>query len=433
MVQLQIISRVITTKDISIILDNNLTRDYFTEYSAEYDFILDHYNTYKNVPDAETFISVFQDITLFEVSESDRYLVDTIREEFLYSKSVPVIKKAAELLKGDANAASQYLQSEIVNLTPNYTTPYVDIIHSESRVDIFEDKTINKENWFIPTGFEELDDIVCGWQCGEEFVVLFARTGQGKSWILVKSMQHAWSIGKNVGYISPEMSADKIGYRFDTMYRNISNIALTRGDTKTFSVQDYREYMKELKQRENKFLVSTPRDFNNKVTVSKLKTFVVANKLDILAIDGITYLSDERGKIGDNKTTTLTNISEDLMQLSCELKIPILVVVQSNRGGVDKDTPDLEDIRDSDGIAHNSTKVISIKQKGDGVVLHIKKNRDGRNGDKITYHWNIDTGEFTYVESLDEDDNEQAPIREPKEQKERKIPENNKPKGKVVF
>ena len=121
------------------------------------------------------------------------------------------------------------------------------------------------------------------------------------------------------------------------------------------------------------------------------------------------------------------------MQLSCELKIPILVVVQSNRGGVDKDTPDLEDIRDSDGIAHNSTKVISIKQKGDGVVLHIKKNRDGRNGDKITYHWNIDTGEFTYVESLDEDDNEQAPIREPKEQKERKIPENNKPKGKVVF
>ena len=180
MVQLQIISRVITTKDISIILDNNLTRDYFTEYSAEYDFILDHYNTYKNVPDAETFISVFQDITLFEVSESDRYLVDTIREEFLYSKSVPVIKKAAELLKGDANAASQYLQSEIVNLTPNYTTPYVDIIHSESRVDIFEDKTINKDNWFIPTGFEELDDIVCGWQCGEEFVVLFARTGQGK-------------------------------------------------------------------------------------------------------------------------------------------------------------------------------------------------------------------------------------------------------------
>ena len=55
------------------------------------------------------------------------------------------------------------------------------------------------------------------------------------------------------------------------------------------------------------------------------------NKLDILGIDGITYLTDERYKKGDNRTTMLTNISEDLISLSIELKIPIIVVVQSNR------------------------------------------------------------------------------------------------------
>ena len=428
MVSLQILNRVISTKDISIITDNNLTIDYFLEYEDEYSFIKEHFDNYKNVPDTETFINKFPDFELLEVNESDRYLVDAIREEYLYSKSVPVIKKAAELLKSDSNEASRYLQSELVNLTPNYTTPYVDIIHSNSRVEMFEDKSNNKDKWFIPTGFEELDDIIYGWQCGEEFVVIFARTGIGKSWVLVKTVQHAWEIGKNVGYVSPEMSADKIGYRFDTLNNHFSNMALVRGDKSKVSIDEYRQYNEKLAEHNNRILVSTPMDFNKQVTVGKLRTFVQANNLDMLAIDGITYMTDERYKRGDNKTTSLTNISEDLMALSCELKIPILVVVQSNRGGTEKDTPDLEDIRDSDGIAHNATKVISLNQKEEALVMKIKKNRDGKIGDKLTYLWDIDLGEFTWMPG----DCDSATI-ERKEQKREEVKKEYKEKRKVVF
>ena len=428
MVSLQILNKIISTKDISIITDNNLTIDYFLEYEDEYSFIKEHFDNYKNVPDTETFINKFPDFELLEVNESDRYLVDAIREEYLYSKSVPVIKKAAELLKSDSNEASRYLQSELVNLTPNYITPYVDIIHSNSRVEMFEDKSNNKDRWFIPTGFEELDDIIYGWQCGEEFVVIFARTGIGKSWVLVKTVQHAWEIGKNVGYISPEMSADKIGYRFDTLNNHFSNMALVRGDKSKVSIDEYRQYNEKLAEHNNRILVSTPMDFNKQVTVGKLRTFVQANNLDMLAIDGITYMTDERYKRGDNKTTSLTNISEDLMELSCELKIPILVVVQSNRGGTEKDTPDLEDIRDSDGIAHNATKVISLNQKEEALVMKIKKNRDGKVGDKLTYLWDIDLGEFTWMPG----DCDSATI-ERKEQKREEVKKEYKEKRKVVF
>ena len=428
MVSLQILNKIISTKDISIITDNNLTIDYFLEYEDEYSFIKEHFDNYKNVPDTETFINKFPDFELLEVNESDRYLVDAIREEYLYSKSVPVIKKAAELLKSDSNEASRYLQSELVNLTPNYITPYVDIIHSNSRVEMFEDKSNNKDKWFIPTGFEELDDIIYGWQCGEEFVVIFARTGIGKSWVLVKTVQHAWEIGKNVGYVSPEMSADKIGYRFDTLNNHFSNMALVRGDKSKVSIDEYRQYNEKLAEHNNSILVSTPMDFNKQVTVGKLRTFVQANNLDMLAIDGITYMTDERYKRGDNKTTSLTNISEDLMALSCELKIPILVVVQSNRGGTEKDTPDLEDIRDSDGIAHNATKVISLNQKEEALVMKIKKNRDGKVGDKLTYLWDIDLGEFTWMPG----DFDSATI-ERKEQKREEVKKEYKEKRKVVF
>jgi replicative DNA helicase len=430
MIQLQFINYLLSTKDVSILERNAITKDYFTEYSDEFDFIVNHYQTYKVIPDIETFVSKFQDFSVLQVSESERYLVDSLREEYLYSKSVPVIKRAAELLKTDANAASQYLQSELINLTPNYTTTYVDIIHSDNRVNVFEDKSLNPDTWYIPTGFEELDYIVNGWQQGEEFVVIFARTGQGKSWFLIKSMQHAWLMGKNVGYISPEMTADKIGYRFDTLNHNYSNRALLRGDTSEIAVADYRNYIKELNNHDNKFLVATPLDFNKQVTVAKLRDFVNKNKLDILAVDGITYLTDERYKRGDTKTTTLTNISEDLMQLSVELKIPVLVVVQSNRGGVKEDenaTPALEDIRDSDGISHNATKVIALKQKEEGLVIEIKKHRDGAVGGKLTYLWDIDKGEFSWMGGSDDT----APPAE-KEKRKSEIKEPFK-QGKVVF
>ena len=406
MIQLQILNYVIKNKDISILADNGITSDYFLEYADEFEFIQKHYENYKIIPDMATVVSNFPDFEVLDVHESERYLIDGLREEYLYSKSVPVIKRAAELLKADANEAGRYLQSEIVNLTPNYTIPSVDIAHSSDRIDLFENKSVEPNRWYIPTGFEELDFALNGgWQIGEEYVVFFARTNQGKSWVVCKVAQHAWSVGKNVGYISPEMSADKIGYRFDTLNHNFSNKALLRGDVSEISVDEYKQYFKTLSSNDNKFIVATPVDFNKKITVSKLKSFIKANKLDLLVVDGITYMSDERYKKGDNKTTTLTNISEDLIQLSVELKVPIIVVVQSNREGVKDEpdaTPELENIRDSDGISHNATKVIALKQKDGALILEVKKNRDGVVGTKLTYQWDIDNGEFVYTSSTND-------------------------------
>ena len=161
-----------------------------------------------------------------------------------------------------------------------------------------------------------------------------------------------------------------------------------------------------MRARDNKFIVATPLDFDKRITVSKLRNWIKQYKLDMIAIDGITYISDERGHRNDNKTTSLTNISEDLMELSMEMGVPVLVVVQANRTGVgdaDKDgTPELESIRDSDGIAHNASKVISLKQKADGVLeMGIKKQRFGAVGGRLNYSWDIDTGEFTYLDGAE--------------------------------
>ena len=93
-----------------------------------------------------------------------------------------------------------------------------------------------------------------------------------------------------------------------------------------------------------------------------------------------------------------------------------------------EETPELEDIRDSDGISHNATKVLSLNQKDAGIVMSIKKNRDGVMGDKLTYLWDIDKGTFEWLPASDDTATEET-----KTKRKEQIKEEYKEKGDIVF
>ena len=375
---------------------NGITEEYFQIYKEEYNYIQDHFKEYGNVPDRETFINKFPDFEIIQVLETDKYLVETLNEEHLYSITVPIINEVAELIKTDSYSAAQYLQSKLPDLLGKSPITGSDIIsQAKERYEEWVQLKENRNDFLIPSGFKELDEVIGGFHTGEELVVLFARTGNGKSWVLIKMLEHAWKMNKRVGLIEPEMSPNKTGYRFDTLHANVSNSALTKG----IEITEYEKYIENLSKSDIPFFVATPREFKRKITVSKLKMFVESNKLDILAIDGISYLKDERSQRGDSRTISLTNISEDLMDLSNELKIPVIIVAQSNREGAKQEDLELENIRDSDGIAYNASLIISVAQKDPGLELALKKNRNGKNGIKLTYLWDIDRGVFNYVPS----------------------------------
>lgn len=428
MVSLQIISKVLASKDYSLISNNLLTEDYFPEYTLEYNFIKNHYEEYNQVPDKATFLSKFPDIELVEVQESDTYLVDAIREEYLYGKLVPVIQQAAKLLQSDSNAACEYLLNTMQNTTPNYKIGGVDIIsQAKERHAEYLDRKQHQDTWYYNTGFKELDNLIHGIARKEELVVIVARINNGKSWILEKICEHILKQGANVGYISPEMSANSIGYRFDTLHANFSNSGLMWGSD-TVNDTEYTNYINDLTANSRyKFIVSTPKDFDRRITISKLRKWKEQNNLDVIAIDGITYLSDERAERGDTLKDKLTHISEDLMSLSVEMNIPVLVVAQSNRMGVREedtdDTPDLDNIKDSDGIGANASKVISLKQINEVLDLHVKKQRFGPVGGKLKYNWDIDTGNFNFIQECDRSErpsrNEDKPNRRDKGERRR--------------
>ena len=424
MVQLQIISKILETSSNAIVEENFLTVDYFVGYEKEFTFIQDHIQTYGNVPDKATFLANFPEIELVEVAETDRYLVDTIREEYLFKQSVPILETYAKMLKEDSNEAAKYLSAQMATLQPDYDIGGTDIVaQARQRYEQFQERKNNPKEWRFETGFPELDEQIDGLQRGEELLLIYARTNNCKSWVLEKICAHIWGLGFNVGYFSPEMSETSIGFRFDTLLQHYSNRGLVTGST-DIDESAYEDYINNLEANEHKFMVATPTTFKNETTVTKLKNWVRKHKLDVLAIDGINYVSDERAKKNDNKTTSLTNIGEDLMTLSIELKIPVIIVAQANRSGVvgeDNDgTPELDSVRDSDGLSHNASKAIAVQQKKNNVLeIGVKKARGAQRGGILRYTCDINTGQFTFIPSMDDAEPKERTRKKAEEQKDK--------------
>lgn len=185
----------------------------------------------------------------------------------------------------------------------------------------------------------------------------------------------------------------------------------------TIADGDYKQYINDLETNKElpPYIVVTPLDFGGKMlTVSKLRALIKEYKPDIVGIDQISLMEDERRGKGDQTRTQYTHIAQDLFNLSIEFSIPIVVDAQANRNKADMDkpeNPELADIGESDGIAQNSSRVISLVQTKAGLSLKITKNRYGENNKQLLYVWDIDNGIFSFVtEQLEDGDTVEAQL-----------------------
>ena len=78
MIQLQFLNKVLSTQDVTLLTENNLTQDFFSDYSKEFNFIKEHIDKYDKIPDSVTFGNAFPDFTFIEVSESPKYLLNAL-------------------------------------------------------------------------------------------------------------------------------------------------------------------------------------------------------------------------------------------------------------------------------------------------------------------------------------------------------------------
>ena len=66
--QLQAISRIVDGKDYSFIEDNNLRREMFGDFAEVFDYIVEHYQKYKVIPEDATLLEKFPYLEFKEVN-----------------------------------------------------------------------------------------------------------------------------------------------------------------------------------------------------------------------------------------------------------------------------------------------------------------------------------------------------------------------------
>lgn len=415
--QFQIINKILQNKDMSIITMNNLTDKHFFNYKAEYTYIKNHHATYNSVPDRLTFQNVFPEFQIVDVNEPDNYLLSQLFEEYneaYLATSFNNVKKYLE--NGNVDQAMEFYKSALTGLQTGSAMTAVNLIKDRSRFEHYLDMGANRSKYFISTGFKELDAITGGIDLRNEVMVISARTGVGKSWVL--ATMAAWSSkqGLKVGIYSGEMSADKLGYRIDTILGNVDNKRISRGD---LAYKDfYNSYMDSLETSGyGDIHVITPADIAGPATVDALQAFVEKYHLDILYIDQYSLLEDT------SRTTVMhervANISKAIKNLQVKKQIPIISVAQMNRSkneDKDKDGKSQQDTTQiglSDRIGQDATVLIMLDKKEatsdddektplEGVynfTLNLVKSRDGGDGRKLTYAWDLNNGTYNYIPS----------------------------------
>ena len=393
-IQAQVLNKMIANNDTSLLVGNNLDEDYFSDYKEEFKFIKEHFNTYGRLPDLATFVSKFPDFDVLQVDEPNNYLVDELVKDKNTRLLASIFNKVRELLmknKVDEALALYTTAQESVVKAKHFQS--VDILTDVSRYDAYVERCRDFEKYYVKTGFPELDKLIGGWDRYEELATISARPGVGKSWILLKCAVAALEQGLTVGIYSGEMSTNKVGYRFDTLYGHISNYGITRGNADLQN--EYKRHIDSLSTKfKGAFKVLTPNDISGPAGVTALRAFIDQDKLDILFIDQHSLLEDDRK--ARNPVEKAANISRDLKNLQVMTKIPIIAVSQQNRNDTSAGV-DVSHIAQSDRISQDSTIVIFLEHKEDILTLNLSKARDAVNDRKLKYAADFDKGIFSYV------------------------------------
>ena len=178
MIEQSLLCKVLDAPDLEILHSNGVIEEMFLTCKDEIHFIIEHYNSYKQMPDKLTFLGRFKDFQMLEVTESTDYLVYKLKEAYTYTKLVPLIEDTAKVVKEDSIKAIQYLKEEIEKLEKSVPVSrnkdgYDIISNAGDRLTEYKKRCEVKGLIGIPTGIPKLDEITNGWLWGEDLVVVF--------------------------------------------------------------------------------------------------------------------------------------------------------------------------------------------------------------------------------------------------------------------
>jgi len=252
--------------------------------------------------------------------------------------------KHQELTK---NALPELLQNALsVTFDANVGHDYIN--DADSRYDFYH-RTEEK----IPFDLEYMNKITNNGIPKKSLSVILASTGAGKSLFMCHQAASTLMQGKNVLYITLEMSEEKIAERIDA---NLMNIPIDQ--IANLPREMYEKKIENIaKKNAGKLIIKEyptssahTGHFRALLNELKLKRNFVP---DIVFADYLNICASSRMKgIGGavNSYTLIKSIAEEIRGLAVEFDVPVVTATQTNRDGFDNSDVDLNNTSESWGV-----------------------------------------------------------------------------------
>lgn len=239
------------------------------------------------------------------------------------------------------------------------------------------EKNMNKsEDFSLYTGYLDLDSLTDGLHNGE-LTVIGARPGVGKTTFTLQLSEYIARKGKNVVYVSLEMSEVQMIQKILALRTNINSRKIRNGNLTDEEMAKIGTECASLGDLKFNILTKTSTIQQIEIQARRLKN---RNKLDLLVIDYLQLVRNA-GSF-KSREQEVADISRTLKMLSLELDIPIIALCQLNRNA-SKNEPTLADIRESGAIEQDADNVIFLYQENlenPIVTVDLQKQRTGNIG-----------------------------------------------------
>ena len=324
----------------------------------------------------------------------EKYLLDQLRE--MATKSL-IKQKITEVAKSfEIKTASEIMLDiqDLVVRSPTKQKNRIEVDVGDVKNNLKLIKVKHDER--ISTGMEGLDHCLYGGLGVRELMCFVARSGLGKSVLLINLMYNFILRSKNVLFISLEMGTVDVLRR---LYRRI----LYHDKDQMISAED-----KHMESWLNKFFKSS--HASGKVVYFPANTFSAEDlraemvKLemqqqfipDVIIIDHLDLMTSRTKHIRSKEAHSFWRmVTDDLHTFILENNIPICSATQANRAASSKGLTGISEVGESLGKVQSSDIIISINQNDEEkerkrMRLAVLKNRDYLAGRIIELHVDLD-------------------------------------------
>ena len=342
-----------------------LKKEYFeAEYKTVFNEIVSFVSKYNKLPTKETLTldmtnngsfdpaAELVDLVFTPEKVNDDWLIDNT-EKWCQDRAIYLaIMESINIIDGKHQSLTKQALPEILSdalgvcFDTNVGHDYID--NSDERFEFYH--TVEDR---LPFDLENFNAITKGGLPNKTLNVALAGTGVGKSLFMCHVGAGALMQGKNVLYITMEMSEERIAERIDANLFNLPIDQLEKLNKQMFDNKIAKIAQKNIGKlivKEYPTGAAHTGHFRALLNELKLKKDFIP---DIIFIDYLNICSSSRMKgLGGsiNTYSYIKSIAEEMRGLAVEFNVPIMTATQTTRSGFSNTDVGLEDTSESFGL-----------------------------------------------------------------------------------